>query len=369
MPVLKRVALIMAGGSGERFWPLSRSLRPKQFLRIDGSGDTLLEQAVAAVEPLIPAHDIHIATGEALAEATRALLPHIPDANYILEPERRNTAGCLILAAARFLASGDDADATIAVLAADHHIADTNRFRQVVHTALTAAEREDALVTLGIAPDRPETGYGYIEVAGETVGIPGSDGIEVHPVSRFREKPDRETAASYIATGRFLWNSGMFFWRLPVFLRELDAASPGLGRTARDMADAIAAGNDRRLGDLFRALPAISIDYALMEKARRVLVVRADFGWDDIGAWDVLDRTAPRDDMGNVAIGSPVMVDCRDCIVVNHPGPGKNAVAVVGVEGLAVVVTEDAVLVIPKDRAQDVRKAVAELKKRGSEQV
>ena len=333
---------------------------------MDGSGDTLLAQAIKAVEPLIPARDIHIATGVALAEATRELVPLIPETNYILEPERRNTAGCLILAAARFLASGDT-DATLAVLAADHRIADTGRFRDVIRTALAAAEREDALVTLGVAPDRPETGYGYIEAADDTINIPGADRIEVHPVLRFREKPDRDTAASYIATGRFLWNSGMFFWRLPVFLRELESASPALARAARDMAEAIARGDGKSLEILFRGLPAISIDYALMEKAGRVLVVRADFGWDDIGAWDVLDRTAERDGMGNVAIGDPVMVDCRDCIVVNQPG--RKAAAVVGVEGLAVIVTDDAVLVIPKDRAQDVRKVVAELKKRGAEQV
>lgn len=358
----------MAGGSGERFWPLSRSLRPKQFLRMDGSKNTLLEQAIEAVEPLIPARDIHIATGSALADATRALLPHIPGTNYILEPERRNTAGCLILAAARFLASGDT-NATIAVLAADHRIADVGRFREVIRTALGAAEREDALVTLGIAPDRPETGYGYIEAGDETIVVPGSGGVEVHPVSHFREKPDRDTAAAYIATGRFLWNSGMFFWRLNVFLHELETASPGLARAAYDMADAMMRGDGDGLDHLFRALPAISIDYALMEKAKRVLVVRADFGWDDIGAWDVLDRTAERDGMGNVAIGDPVVVDCRDCIVMNRQDSREIAVAAVGIEGLAVIVTDDAVLVIPKDRAQDVRKAVEELKKRGATQV
>ncbi len=161
----------------------------------------------------------------------------------------------------------------------------------------------------------------------------------------------------------------MFFWRLNVFLHELETASPGLARAAYDMADAMMRGDGDGLDHLFRALPAISIDYALMEKAKRVLVVRADFGWDDIGAWDVLDRTAERDGAGNVAIGDPVVVDCRDCIVMNRQDSREIAVAAVGIEGLAVIVTDDAVLVIPKNRAQDVRKVVAELKKRGATQV
>ncbi len=295
----------------------------------------------------------------------------IPPENILAEPFKRNTAGCLVFTAAHLLARhGAGEDVVMAVVAADHTIADTSRYRHVLDTAMTVAEHEDALVTIGIHPDRPETGYGYIEIGGDRLITPGvAEDIPVYPVACFREKPDRPTAEKYIASGRAFWNSGMFFWRLSRFLRELETAAPQARRILDEMAGALAEGNTKKANAAFERLPDISIDYALMERTRRVLVVEADFGWDDVGAWDALDRTLPHDERGNVLVGDPVLVDTRDSIVYNEPGADRVAVAVVGVEGLAVIVSGDSVLVIPKDRAQEVRAAVAELKKRGAKQV
>lgn len=367
----ERVAVVMAGGSGERFWPLSRRLRPKQFLRLADSRRSLFEQALDNITPLFPPERIFVSTGGYLAALTREAAPVIPPENILAEPCKRNTAGCLVYTAAHLIARyGVGTDVVMAVVAADHTIENTARYRQVLDVAMTVAEREDALVTLGIDPVRPETGYGYIEIGGDRLEIPDmAEDIPVYPVMCFHEKPDRDTAAKYVSSGRFFWNSGMFFWRLSCFLRELEEAAPESRRILTEMAEALAAGNMEDVHAAFGRLPDISIDFALMERARRVLVVKADFGWDDVGVWDALDRTMPLDGNGNVTVGDPVLVDTRDSIVYNEPGADRIAVAVVGVEGLAVIVSGDAVLVMPKERAQEMRKAVAELKKRGAEQV
>ncbi len=368
----RRVAVVMAGGSGERFWPLSRITRPKQFLRLAGGTRTLFEQAIDNIAPLFPSDHVFIATGKHLIGETRAAFPALPSENIIAEPCKRNTAGCLALAAAYILAryGGDGSDILMAVVAADHAILNPQRYRQILDTALTIADHSGNIVTLGINPTRPETGYGYIEAKRDRISVPGiPDDIPVFPVERFHEKPNRETAAEYVASGRFFWNSGMFFWRLSDFFRELTEVSPDIAHTVTAIAGFLSRGDAEAAANCFQELPNISIDYALMEKTRRVLVVESDFGWDDIGAWDALQRTMPKDESGNIAVGDPVLVDARDCIVYNEPGPERCAVAVVGVEGLTVIVSEDAVLVVPRDRVQEVRKAVEELKRRGASQV
>ncbi|MDP2982892.1 MAG: sugar phosphate nucleotidyltransferase [Candidatus Latescibacter sp.] len=372
MPETKKVAVIMAGGSGERFWPLSRKSRPKQFLRLIGGSQTLLEQMIEYILPLIPLERIFVATGENQAEGIRKAAPHIPHRNILVEPFKKNTAGCLVYTAASFLARrrDDETELVMAILAADHLILRPEQFRRVVAAALVAAENTDALVTLGITPDRPETGYGYIEIGEKSVNVPGApDDIQIFPASRFCEKPDCTAASKYISSGRYLWNSGMFFWRLSTFLNELRQAAPDLFHATLEISRALSIGDEERFHRIFREIRDISIDYALMEKAKNVLVIKADFGWDDIGSWDILDRTMPVDENGNVAFGGPVIIDSKNSIIYNEPGPDKRAVAVAGVEGLAVIVSEDAVLVIPKDRAQDVRKIVEELKKRNARQI
>lgn len=360
----------MAGGSGERFWPVSRRDHPKQLLRLTTPDQTMLGEAVERLSPLIPAERIVVATAAHLVEPVRRAKVGVPDANVLAEPAKRNTSGCLAYAAATLMAQhGDPAGITMAVVTADHLIQNPERFRATVAAALDAAEAQDVLVTQGIVPDRPETGYGYVQAKDISKPIAERDGIAAFEVAAFHEKPKAEVAEQFVASGNYFWNSGMFFWRLSTFLSELDHARPALAAATRAMAEALTRGDRAKAAEIFNTLEDISIDYALMEKARRVVVVRADYPWDDVGAWTSLDRTRVHDAQGNVAEGGAVLVDTRDSIVYNAAGADAMAVSVVGMDNVVVVVTEDGVLVIPKDRAQDVRHAVAELKKRGGKQI
>jgi mannose-1-phosphate guanylyltransferase len=366
---IQRVGVVLAGGSGERFWPLSRKHRPKQLLHLTSEDESMLGEAVSRLAPLIPAKHIYVVTGAHLVQPIRKAGVGVPPENILAEPCKRNTAGALTYAAAILLANygGDGSNISMAVTTADHQIGDSDLFRKTIDTALTAAETDDVLAIMGIVPSRPESGYGYVQVTDDEPAV--EDGIAVHPVKAFHEKPSRERAEDFIATGRYYWNSGMFFWRVSVFLEELLHASPNHAAAISAMAEAQRQGDADAVRAQFERLEDISIDYALMERARRVVMVRADYPWDDVGAWTALDRAYPKDHCGNVAVGDPILVDCEDCIVYNEPGATGMAVSVVGVQDLVVVVTKDAVLVIPKDRAQDVRHAVKELKERGAGQL
>lgn len=380
---VKRVAVVMAGGSGERFWPLSRLMRPKQLLCLTRPDQNMLEEAVARLAPIIPPEDIYVATGLHLVDVIRESCVGVPDENVIAEPCKRNTTGCLAYAAAHVLAKysepGSDlaspevqARLSMAVVTADPAIGDADAFRSTISAALDAAERHEALGVIGIVPSRPETGYGYIQIPPEPEPLEGFGGsVKVYPVTRFHEKPNRETAEEFIETGRYFWNSGMFFWRISAFMREMQSARPDIASSVIAMAEAMRAGDDKRVVEIFEALENVAIDYALMEKAEKVVMARAEFPWDDVGAWPALERTHASDENGNVLLGNPVAPGCKNCIVYDATDASKcnMAVAVVGVEDLVVVVTDDAVLVIPKDKAQDVRHAVTELRKRGASQI
>lgn len=374
----KRVAVVMAGGSGERFWPLSRRLRPKQLLRLTGGAATMLEESVGRLTPLIPPGDVYVATSQALVEPIRAARSGIPDENVIAEPFKRNTSGCLAYATAHILAKEGVAEEdttygglTVAVVTADQSIGDAEAFRATLSAILDAAEREKALATIGIVPTRAETGYGYIRTPDDGLPLEGfPEAVRIYPVTDFQEKPDAARAAAYLASGRYLWNAGMFFWRVADFMSELDAVYPALSESVRAMSRAMRAGDLAAVARLFEALPDVSIDVALMERARRVLVARADFPWDDVGSWPALERTHGGDGAGNICVGETIVVDARGCIVYNDKDTEcERVVALVGTEDLVVVVTHDAVLVMPKSRAQDVRGAVAELKRRGAAQL
>jgi mannose-1-phosphate guanylyltransferase len=357
----KRIALILAGGIGERFWPLSRSWRPKQLLPLARGGRTLLEDAVDRIAPLIPAEDVFIVTGPTLVEPIREAELGIPPQNVIAEPAKRNTAGALVYAAAHLLAErGEEVlGAILAVLPADHLIDPPDRFIADLERIMSAVSELGGLGVIGIPPTRPETGYGYIERSDEEP-TPG-----IHRVTAFREKPDNATAAQYLRSGRHSWNSGMFFWRLRDFLEELALAAPAHQAVVAPLAKAIRSGDEAGARERFETLPDISIDFALMEKARRVWVGSASFEWDDLGAWDAMRRAWEPDERGNVRFGESVLVDTEDCVVVNDTGRDGTSVAVIGVQGITVVVTDDGVLVTRTDRAQDVRTAVKALRDRG----
>ena len=357
---MHRIAVVMAGGSGERFWPLSRASRPKQLLNLTHASMSMLEEAVGRIEPLVGPKNLFVATSAGLLDAI-ASSGLVPDVRLFAEPDRRNTLGALVWVAAQIMAlfPKDWMKVSMAVLTADHKISDADAFRATVSTALDTAEETGGLVTIGIRPTRPETGFGYIEVAG------APEYSEAHRAMSFREKPTLEKAIDMVAEGRFLWNSGMFFWKLRTFVDELSGVLPNAGETITVTAQALIAQDFEGAAAAFRELPNVSVDYALMEKAENVYVVEAGFGWDDVGAWDALSRTRDADEEGNVVSGSVVSIDTKDSVVINDSS--SLTTCVLGMEDVIVVTTADAVLVCPKSRAQEVKRLIEELKARGSQ--
>ncbi|MCU0657038.1 MAG: sugar phosphate nucleotidyltransferase [Polyangiaceae bacterium] len=322
-------AIILAGGAGTRFWPASRQLRPKQFLPLGPDPDEpLLRATVRRILPLCPPERILIATGAHLAAATRDLFPEIPAANILAEPVARNTAPCIGWAT-RVIARRDP-DATVMVFPADHAVVDEDAFRDAISEAISLAHR-DAIATIGLQPTRPETGYGYIEL-GETIGHQSFE------VKRFVEKPNHERALEFFEGGRH------------------EAAARGQEGEA--------------LADIFPILPSISIDHGVIERAPRLAVVRGDFGWNDVGSWQSAWELAPKDATGNALSSGVIAVQSQDNLVRDLRTDGRpRVIALVGVEGLVVVETDDALLILPRERAQDVRLVVDELKRRGGHSV
>jgi mannose-1-phosphate guanylyltransferase len=369
MNSIKRVAVIMAGGSGERFWPLSRMKKPKQLLKLTHAEKTMIEEAIDRIGGMIAPEDVYIFTSEILLKPLREALPQLPPQNVVAEPFKRNTAPCLAMAAAflseKYSLQGiSTSEISVAVLTADHHISTEEQFLKTVDAALNFAENNPALVTIGIPPTRPETGYGYIEVEPNS-----DDDSPVKSVVRFREKPNYETALEFIEFGNYLWNSGMFFWRLDTFKNVVRRHLPKVGDHFEEMRAAFKNqteiahdGAVEAIKPIFEKFPDISIDYAIMEKAENVAVAKADFSWDDVGSWDSLDRTQERNAEGNVKSGTVALVDTQDSIVINSSHNSKMIVSTIGVQDLVVVVTDDAVLVCPKDRVQDVKKAVSHIR-------
>jgi mannose-1-phosphate guanylyltransferase len=346
-------AVIMAGGSGERFWPVSRRDRPKQLLNLTDPDQTLLEEAVNRISPLVGEDQVFIATGMPLLAPVQAAALVAPE-NVLAEPAKRNTLGCLAWVAANLMARhpGQEADIAMAVLTADHKIGDPDLFRNTVATALETARKTNGLVTIGIRPARAETGYGYVEL-GDSIS-PG-----VFHAKQFREKPNLETAQHYVASGNFLWNSGMFFWTLRGFLVELSHANPDVYSTVLQMAAKLKDGDGQAAARMFEDLPNESIDYALLEKANQVYTVAGEFPWDDVGAWDALERSMPVDSDANVVQGHALVLDCSGTIVYNDQP--ETLVAAVGLRDLVVVVANGAVMVCPKDQAQRVKELLQAL--------
>lgn len=348
---MMRVAVIMAGGSGERFWPLSRKLRPKQLLRLTDPNKTMLQEAVDRIAPLVGRENVYIATATHLEAPIRSA-NIVPDCNVIAEPDKRNTLGCLSWVAATFLSRGMK-ECSVAILTADHVIENPDLFRKTIDQGLTLAEETKGLVTLGVTPTRPETGYGYIECGAQLNDTARS-------VERYREKPDLETAKKFVAAGNFYWNSGMFLWTQEAFFKELADTQPETVQLINRMSDAIQEGLLPKAIEDFRNIPNISIDYALMEKATQVYVVKAEFPWDDVGAFDSLFRTMPKDENGNVVLGNVTCKDCSGCILYNDSSEGT--LSVVGLSNVILVQTDDVVMAAPAQDAQRVKELVAMIK-------
>lgn len=339
----RKIAVVMAGGKGTRFWPRSRARRPKQFLAMVGER-SLLNATVDRLLPAFKAEDIYIVTTEELAADTRAMVPELPGANVLVEPEGRNTAPCLALALA--LIERRTPEGVMVVLSADSWIGDNDRFLADIELAVDHAWRRRDLVTFGIRPTYPETGYGYIETEGEG---------PVLGAQAFREKPNYETAVAYLESGRHFWNAGMFVWTLQDLRAELVRHCP---EVLAPLDAWVAEGaQPAALPLAYGRLPKLSIDYALMEKSERVAVVPASFRWSDVGSWPAVVEFHEADASGNVVQGDAILIGSSNCAVFG----GQRLVAGSGLEDLIIVDEPDALLICRRDRAQDVKTIVERL--------
>ena len=352
-------AVIMAGGVGTRFWPRSRRARPKQLLPIAGA-ESMIRLTVNRLRPLLPPERILVVTGAEQEAGVRRDLGELPPENVLVEPCGRNTAPCIGLAAAVLRARGAGSD-VMAVLAADHSIAAEERFRSLLRACEEFLASEDHLLTLGILPTRPETGYGYIRRAEAARRVGGE---VFHAVERFVEKPDAESARRMLAEGRYLWNSGMFVWRVGRILdelsRHLPEVAPGLARLESVCGTPAW---DAQLKAEYGAFPSISIDYAVMEKVSDAWVAEADLGWSDVGSWASLPELRGTDSAGNVLPEGALAVEAERNVVEVR---GKTVV-LLGVSDLIVVEEDDALLVCHRDRAQQVGKIPDGLRRAGKE--
>ncbi|UQU63937.1 mannose-1-phosphate guanylyltransferase [Couchioplanes caeruleus] len=357
-------AVIPAGGSGTRLWPLSRAGHPKFLHPLTGTDDSLLQATVQRLLPLADPSQVYVVTGVAHAAAVSRQLAAVPEENILVEPSPRDSCAAIALAAA--VIARREPEAVMGSFAADHLIADGERFIGVIEQAMAGA-RQGLLMTLGITPTRPETGYGYVQCGG-----PVGEGA-VLAVEEFKEKPSYEVAESYVKSGNYLWNAGMFVWRVDVFLAELARQQPQLHAGISRIAQAWeSASREEVLGEVWQTLPRISVDYAVMEGAAavgRVGTVPGDFGWNDVGDFHTLGEVLAADAAGNVIVGhhevekpGVILRETENLVVVPNSG---RLVAALGVRDLIVVDTPDAVLVCPRDRAQEVKSIVDELRDKG----
>ena len=344
-------AVILAGGSGSRLWPLSRQNLPKQFLALDGDA-SLLQNTINRLSPEIDAKNVLIVTQEAHAkgEAYHALLPY----QTLFEPTGRNTAPAIALAGAYLMAGG--ADPIMVVLPADHIIKDEAQFRAHLKIAIEAAEG-GKLVTFGIQPTRPDTGFGYIKAHADI-------NSEIYAVEHFTEKPDPATAARFLKDGDYYWNSGMFVWRASVILAEIQQHLPAVYQVIQNIIVESRAGGtfQQAVEKHFASMPSISIDYGVLEKSSRVSLIPCDIGWNDVGSWHAVHEISAHDENGNALQGNVIAVDCRNSLIRAE----KRLVAAIGVEDLCVIETADAVLISKSDQTQRVREVVDVLHQRGS---
>jgi mannose-1-phosphate guanylyltransferase len=353
-------AVIMAGGSGTRFWPASRRDLPKQFLTL-ATDTPLLRMTFERLEGLVPPERVWVVTTAATADASRDILPELPAGNVLAEPVGRNTAACAGFAAHAVLSR--DPEAICIVLPADHVIGQEERFRSAMAAGARLVEREGGLLTFGVQPTKPETGYGYLELGREHA----QDGEwAVHHLQRFVEKPDLERAQRYLDSTRFLWNAGIFAWRAVDLLSEIRRQLPKLAEGLSRLAEAIGSSKaDAAVAEVYPTLPSTSVDFGVMEGAQKCWTVPVDFPWSDVGSWAALAEALPGDSSDNRRRGRVHTEDSRANVLVST-GP---VLSVAGVEGLVVVATPDAVLVVPKDEAQRVKDVVEALHDKGWDDV
>lgn len=349
---MKTTAVIMAGGKGERFWPKSRTSRPKQFLSLTSDGETMIQKTVKRLLPVVDMEDIYIVTNSAYTALVREQLPEIPIKNILAEPYARNTAPCIAFAGAVINKKYDDA--VMLVLPSDHLIANETLYADTLKKAIATAEKGENLVTIGITPTYPETGYGYINFGEEKEGA--------YTVERFVEKPDLLTAEKYLASGKYLWNSGMFIWKLSSIMNNINKFMPDIYKGALKIGKSFGTSDfNEVLKTEFRSFRSESIDFGIMEKADNIYTLPGSFGWDDVGSWLAVERINNTDNNRNYIEGNVIAEDTHHATICG----GKRLIAAVGIEDIIIVDTDDAVLVCSKNNTQDVKKIIAKLREQG----
>lgn len=348
---MKPKAVILAGGQGTRFWPISRTRKPKQFLSFTASGLSLISETAKRVAPVCGNDNIWVMTNQVQKELVRE---HVPAAHVVCEPVARNTAASLGLAATYI--SKQDPEAVLISLPSDHVVKDEEAFRKVISDAVELADAQDLLVTIGIRPTFAHTGYGYI-----LRGAPLASGG--FTVRRFYEKPNQERANEYFESGNFFWNSGMFVWKARVLIQEIEEYMPAMYTSLMEIQEAIGSPDeDKVLAEQFADMESISIDFGVLEHARNCAVIPADsFGWSDVGSWDAWAEYFQRDSAQNMVEGDVLLLDSQDCIVKAD----KRMIALLGMDDIVVIDSGDALLICPRERVQDVRKIVQELREKG----
>lgn len=344
--------VVMAGGIGSRFWPMSTSERPKQFIDVLGSGRTLLQLTVDRFKGVCPEENVWVVTSAAYALVVHEQLPGVPESHILQEPCRRNTAPCIAYVSWRI--KTENAKANIVVAPSDHVVLDTAEFRRVVTSALRFTAENDSIVTLGMKPTRPETGYGYIQA---DLSTPCARNKEIYQVDSFREKPDLKTAERYISRPNYFWNSGIFIFRVSTIVNALRIYAPEISEIFEGLQDVYGTAQEQEaINSRFPDSPSISIDYAVMEKAEEIYVFPADFGWSDLGTWGSLYERMPADSKGNVCIGDDIkLYDCHDCIIHTTD---EHRVIMQGLDGYIVAEKDHALLICKRSEEQRIRQFV-----------
>ncbi len=353
-------AVIMAGGVGSRFWPLSRSFKPKQFLDILGVGRTLLQQTYDRLKHIFDDENIYIVTSHEYTDIVKEQLPSIPQENILAEPARRNTAPCIAYAAYKLIKK--DPKATMIVSPADHLITDENKFIDYIKKGLKYASENDVLLTIGLKPTRPETGYGYIQFDSNDTG-------DIRKVKTFTEKPDYEIAKVFIESGEFLWNSGIFIWKAEVIIKEIAKYLPDISEMFEKYADRFNTPSEvEAVKKIYESVRSISIDYGVMENASDVYVIIGDFGWSDLGTWRALYEAKPKDENNNVVVGENVLLYETKNSIINITN--QKLVVVQGLENIIVAEDDGMILITTFKDEQKVRQIVNDIKlEKGAEYV
>ena len=350
---MKHYGVIMAGGGGTRFWPLSRQAMPKQMLNLSGK-DRMINETIDRLDGVIEKSDMFIVTNEKQAgKMLECVDGRIAKDHILAEPSARNTAACIGYAAMEIVKKYGDG--IMCIFPSDHFVKKEAAFKEILGEAIKAAEEQDKLITIGIAPTFPSTGYGYIKFDKKEDAI-------ARKVEEFKEKPDLETAKAYVESGNYAWNSGMFVWKASTILKKFERLLPDIYECLVMIGDAMNTPEEENvIQEIYPVIPKISIDYGIMERSSDVLVLSGDFGWNDVGSWDMMKVIYDADQNGNIIVGDQVNIDTTNTISFST---GK-MIATIGVDNLVVVETEDAVLVCSKDRVQDVKKVVDTLQEQG----